>query len=526
MRLVPKLYLSFGILLAISLGSAAVAISTAREASFHLQRTHLAHEQYESFLALSNHTYQLFKQFGDAMLIGDRDQGAGETALIKEIRKDIATIRNLTAQEIQLVGEEEIEELDRLAAIEKHIESLLAEYKNLVETSDRTTFPTHWSRLSHVLDEKVDHDFNVLIEEALADEAGEVSDTRAGTKARLDLLTFLAWMFGIIAVVAAAASLSLLVRNIRKPIEKLLVGAEALAGGRLDHRIKVQGGSELDDVANAFNSMAVEISTREAALSQSKDRLERAVADRTAELERVLDQLRITGENRKRLLADVSHELRTPLTIIRGEADIALRGGLKKPEIYREALEKTRDAAMHTAGLVDDLLFVARHEASETRLKLEEVDLSTLVPKIVEQHRAVAQENNAHVTFVNYTNDATVRGDAGRIGQVILILLENARRYGGSSIELRLDTAPAGFAISVSDNGPGMDESEQPRAFERFFRGSNAASRYDQGVGLGLPMAKSIVESHGGEIALKSSPGEGLMVSFTLPKRPKLEAVS
>ena len=526
MRIIPKLFISFGTILAIALVSAAVSNWSAREAAFYLERTHFSHRQYESYLSLSNHTYQLFKQFADAMLIGDRDQGAGESELIGEIRNDIATLRRLIGQEIQLAGDEEVEELDRLAAIERQIESLLTEYTRLLRSGDTGALPLEWGRLSHVLDERVDRDFNELIEEALADEADEVREVRAQTATRVQTLKVVAAAFGFAAILAAAVSLFLLVRDIRRPIRKLLAGARALADGDLQHRIGARGKSELEDLGRVFNGMADELSIRERALSQSNAQLERAVADRTAELESVLGQIQANEDNRKRLLADVSHELRTPLTIIRGEADIALRGGVKPPDTYREALERTREAAMHTAGIVDDLLFVARHESGETRLKLETVDLSALLPNILEQHNALATQHGVTIYFSSEVSEASVRCDAIRIRQVLLILLENAVRYGGRSIDLRLDPSPGGFAISVSDDGPGLTEDEQERAFERFFRGSNAATRYDQGIGLGLPLAKTIVEAHGGDIALRSAPGEGLTASFTLPRRAKLEAVS
>jgi len=525
MRLIPKLYISFGSLLAIALISVAMAIWSAREAEMQLERTHLAHQVYEAYLELSSNTYQLFKQFGDAMLIGDRDQGAGEKELIDKIRANIATIRQVTGLEIEMVGEEEIEELDRLSKVEKQIQSLLNEYANLVAEGD-VAVPTNWIRLSHVLDEEVDRRFNALIQEALDDEASEVQETRDEAAERVWQFKLMAGVFGLIAILAAAASLALLVRDIRRPIEKLLTGARALAGGDLDHRVETQGISELEDVGRAFNRMADEIATREQALSQSNEDLEQAVADRTEELERVLKQLKTNEENRKRLLADVSHELRTPLTVIRGEADVALRGDHKPPEVYREALQRAREAAMHTAALVDDLLFVARQESGETRLNLEQVDLASLLPAVIEQHGVAAERHKAMVSFRNGTGPASVRCDPGRIRQVVLILLENAFHYGGSNIDLHLDQGTSGYVVTLCDDGPGMTDDEMAHAFERFFRGSNAAVRYDQGAGLGLPMAKAIVEAHGGEIALKSAPGEGLTVSFTLPTRAKLALVS
>ena len=103
----------------------------------------------------------------------------------------------------------------------------------------------------------------------------------------------------------------------------------------------------------------------------------------------------------------------------------------------------------------------------------------------------------------------------------ILILLENASRYGGEQVTLRLDKAVGGYRIAVEDNGPGMTEEERSRAFQRYFRGSNAASHYSEGVGLGLPVAKSIIDAHGGSISIDERDGGGLIVAFTLPARAK-----
>ena len=493
---------------------------------YELSHDSIARQVYEAHLSLTNHTYQLFKQFGDAMLIGDRDRGAGKTELQSKIRGDIARIRRLTAEEIQIAGEEEIEELEHLDRIKTKIDDLLVEYQAFVRSPNRDELSTYWTRLSFLLDETVDKDFNQLIQEAIAGEAEEVAEEREAAAAMIQRFQALAAIFTMIAVLAAAVSIWILRRDLREPIIKLVGGASALAQGDLEHRIDVVGRNELDDVSRSFNKMADEVASREKALQNSNKRLEQAVSDRTAELERLLDALKESDSNRRRLLADVSHELRTPLTIIRGEADIALRGQDGSTEQYRDVLARIRDASIHTSDLVDDLLFVARREAGEARLKLDPVNLCALLPKVVEQHGAIATQLKAAVTFSTDVDEAIVRADAGRIRQVVIILLENAIRYGGSAIELRLDPSPGGFAISVCDDGPGMSEEEQVRAFDRFFRGSNAAARYDQGAGLGLPMAKAIVEAHGGKIALTSPPGEGVTVSFTLPERAKLEVVA
>jgi signal transduction histidine kinase len=526
MRFTTRLFLLFAGVLMIAIIGTSLALWGAHEARSSMARTELAHRSYESHLSLSNHTYQLFKQFGDAMTIGDQDQGALERELFAAIRQDIAEIRAIIAAEIQLVGDEEVEELEHLARIETQIASLLREYQTVLDTGYASPFRDEWERLSRILDERVDQDFAMLTQSALDEEARELEAQRLLTAGRLRINQLLAVMVAIIGVLAASAALWWLVRDLNAPIGRLIDGAQALAHGDRDHRINIHGCSELDGVARALNHLADEIAAREQMLQISNQRLERAVAERTEELEGLLESLQTAEADRRRFLADVSHELRTPLTIIRGEADIALRGADKPPTDYRLALEKCRDAAQHTARLVDDLLFIARRDSGEVRLKLGPVDLAALLPAVIGDCRSMADGHVATVTFQNILEHAIVRADPDRLRQVLVILLDNALRYGGAAIDVSLRQGTSGYVIAVQDDGPGLNADELGRVFQRFFRGSNAASRYNQGAGLGLPVAKAIVEAHDGEITLASEQGQGLAVTLWLPDRPRLEVVA
>lgn len=526
MGFVLKLFLLFFGVLGMAIVGLSLALWGTHEARYNLTRTDLAHRSYESYLSLSNHTYQLFKQFGDAMTIGDRDQGTLETQLLALIREDIARIRQTIAAEIQLVGDEEIQELARLADIERQIDNLLEEYQTVLDANYAIPFSDEWGRLSKVLDEKVDLDFNQLIHEALDEELAELAEQQERTRSRLALNQELALIAAGLGVVAAVAGFWWLVRDLKVPIARLISGAQALAQGERGYRLEVVGDTELDRLAHAFNQMAAEIVARESVLEASNQRLEQAVAERTAELERLLDALKTAEADRRRLLADVSHELRTPLTIIRGEADIALRGGDKTPAEYRLALEKAREAAAHTARLVDDLLFIARREAGEARLTLREVNLSTFVPLVIDDCRSLALSRGGIVRYQQGPPSAIVPADPDRLRQVLLILLDNALRYGGTRIDVCLAQAAGGYRIQVCDDGPGLDAEDLARVFQRFYRGANASRHSDQGAGLGLPVAKAIVEAHNGEIDIASEPGQGVCVSLRLSVRPRLEAVS
>jgi signal transduction histidine kinase len=527
MSLVAKILFTYVLLLALAVGGGGLAALSAHRAAFELEQAILANELLQRYLTLSNHSYQLFKQFGDAILIGDRDLGQGEVALTSLIQDDFQAIRNDIGKEIQLIGEEEIEEYDALAEIERLLNGVIAEHYNILDLKKRGDPLADLSlRLTRMHDQVIDTDFNRIIQEAIEEETREVRETQAAAARRIEILDAVVVAFLLIALVLASATVWTLVRDIRGPLLRLSKGAEALAAGDLVHRIDVSGPGELRDLARAFNVMADEVAQREAEIAGKNQDLEGAIAERTVELERALEALKANEAKRRQLLADVSHELRTPLTIIRGEADIALRGAPKAPEVYREALETARSAAEHSARIVDDLLFVARREAGGARLRLEEVDLSRFLSRLVEEGASLAVSAGTQILYEGRVAEARVRADSVRIRQVMLILIENAVHYGGDVIRVGLEEVASGYLVSVSDNGPGITQQDQDQVFERFYRGSNAAQRYDGGTGLGLPVARAIIEAHGGEVALRSAPGEGVTVVFTLPIRPALRAVS
>jgi two-component system, OmpR family, sensor kinase len=525
--LATRILLTYSLLLGLAIGGAALSALSAHRASFELEQADFANRLPKRYLALSNHSYQLFKQFGDAILIGDRDLGTGEMELIDLIRDDFDAIRYDIGKEAELIGESQMDEYQRLAEIERLLNGLISEHYAILELKKGGAPLADLSqRLARMHDEVIDKDFNRMIRDISEEAASQLRAMQEAAARRMQLLDTIAIAFLLIALVSASATVWTLVRDIRGPLRQLSTGTRALAAGELEHRIETNGPGEFRNLAGAFNLMAGEIARREADIAEKNRNLEETIAARTADLARALDALKANEAKRRQLLADVSHELRTPLTIIRGEADIALRGPAKTPEEYREALEKTRSAADHGARIVDDLLFVARREARDARLILEDLDLSPLLARLVDETVSLAESSGTKILYEETVAEANVRADAVRIRQVMLILIENATNYGGDVIRVALERVPSGYMVSVSDNGPGVTRQDRDQAFERFFRGSNAAQRYDRGTGLGLPVAKAIVESHGGEIAMRSAPGEGVTVIFTLPTRPMLRAVS
>ena len=309
----------------------------------------------------------------------------------------------------------------------------------------------------------------------------------------------------------------------RAPLAQLLRGTAKLAEGDLSYRIAIPGHDEFADLGKSFNRMAQDLQGHQKALEDAHANLESVVAERTEELRRANESLRKVDETRRAFFADISHELRTPLTIIRGEGEIALRGANKRVAEYKRSIERTVEQAKHLSVLVNDLLFIARQGAGAARLNLQPIDLGNLVEKVCGDAKVIAHQKAVDIAFASDAAHEMVRGDPARLRQLFLVLLDNAVRYSNSKGAVKVDIGRVNgeVRVRVTDRGIGIAPEELEGIFERFRRGGNAASMNDEGLGLGLPVAKAIVEAHKGRIEMASRLGEGTTVTVALPAEPK-----
>ncbi|GGX71538.1 two-component sensor histidine kinase [Tateyamaria omphalii] len=482
-------------------------------------RTQLAQESRTLHLRLEANVYRLFKQHGDALLIGNRDGGELEAELRSKIADNLVEIRKTIGREIQLSGEEEIEELDLLNEIEEEIQSINAAIATLTESGDPVETFLQIERLAALLDDDIDIELDRKIQAAVDEELEEVQEVLADADA------FRTWnerlAYGLLVVLFGMLIIGGVSFNgqIRRPLIRLQQSINQLRNGDYSASVDLGGSREFRELGNILNSMGEAVAAREASRAEQKTQLEDQVATRTAELQKMIDKLELGEENRKRLMADISHELRTPLAIILGEADVTLRTSSNLNDDVSDTLARIRDSAKHTNQIVDDMLTVARHEAGQLRLDLVETDLRTVV------HDAVSMFPGA-VEIIEGDRPVLAPVDPVRLRQSILALLQNARRYGGPSISVSLEDDLVNNVITVEDDGPGLDSIEKEQAFNRFFRGSNASGHGVEGSGLGLPVVKSIVEAHGGAVELVDRSGGGLKVVIALPKESRLKEVS
>lgn len=373
--------------------------------------------------------------------------------------------------------------------------------------------------LSKFSEEEIDGKFQPLIDAAIG---AEREKARAAQERLESLVSRPRWIAILTASVATLFSLTsgmLLLRGVRKPIEALMQGTDAIASGHLGYRIALATGDEFGYLAAHFNQMAGELERQQEKLRGANAVLEQRVAERTVELHQLNAELQRMDTERREFLADISHELRTPITVIRSEAEVTLRGRERDAEEYKDALQRIAELSEQLGKYVTDLVFLARAETAKLPLEWDRLDLAELVAGAVEDFHVMAQESAISVGVDAPASPVWVRGDRQRLRQVLFILGDNACRYsnpgGHIAAVLRVDGQKAIF--SLHDQGIGIPAHDLERIFDRHFRGTNARQSCEDGSGLGLPMARSILKAHGGQIAVVSAENAGATFTVTLP---------
>ncbi len=349
----------------------------------------------------------------------------------------------------------------------------------------------------------------------IANGDAEVAAGAARAMALDQALTRAAFLgLGAVLLMTAALTLTLL-RRLESGLGRLELGARALGAGELDHRIALGGRDELAALSGAFDAMAAELQSQQAALKAANSNLEAAVAERTSDLSRANSSLAEEDRRRRAFMAYVGHELRTPLTIIRGEAQVALRAadarGVDPAPVLGRILEQTRDLER----LVDDLFLIARAESGGLKLHKRLTDLSELTRRVAGDFEALAAEDRA---VIRAAPSAVVEAlvDPDRVRQMMAALIDNALRHTrpGVNVEVAADTWEGAPRIIVRDDGPGVPPEQAEDLFTRFRRGDNARG---QGSGLGLAVVRALAEAHGGSAGLESPPEGGACAWLRFP---------
>jgi signal transduction histidine kinase len=287
------------------------------------------------------------------------------------------------------------------------------------------------------------------------------------------------------ALAAGALSLGLvqvLAHGMTSPLREMAAAAAAMARGDYRRRVTASSRDEVGELARAFNKMATQL----------------------GEVDRV----------RRELVANVSHELRTPITALQAVLENLVDGvEPADPETLRTMLRQVE----RLGALVTQLLDLSRLESGAVPLQRCSFELRPLLEDVAGETRL--RTTDVAVAVRVDPAGATADGDPARVHQVLANLLDNAVRHSpaGGTVELRATKDRAGVTIEVNDEGPGISEEERSKVFERFYRADSARSSKDGGAGLGLAIARWIVDLHGGDIRVEDRQPHGCRMVVQLP---------
>jgi signal transduction histidine kinase len=367
------------------------------------------------------------------------------------------------------------------------------------------------------IEESLDAELEEHIAATIADEEDELRLIEDRTNQLETRVILLIVAVTILALLVAGGAGALLTRALTRPIRELIAGTRAIGEGNLSYRIDYNHKNEFADLAQAFNRTVGRLEAQHLNLLEVQATLENEVARRTSELEDANDRLRRLDQMRMLFLADISHELRTPLTVLRGEAEVALRGE-RSLEEHRETLRRIEQLAQQMGRLVEDLLFLARAEVGAVRFEMQPIALQDVLDIALAEARVLAESNGLRLHAPLPAEPCRIEGDAERLTQAFLIVLDNAVKYSdpGKRVDLALATRDREAEVTFKNVGPGIPPSDLPYVFNRFYRGRQAPNGSTIGSGLGLPIAKWIVDTHGGRIAVASKERE-TVVTIRLP---------
>ena len=279
-------------------------------------------------------------------------------------------------------------------------------------------------------------------------------------------------------------------------IERVRAGTQRIAGGELGSEVKVEGHDEVAGLAADFNRMA------------------RA-------LEEAAERERETEKSRRDLVAAVSHDLRTPLASTRALIEALADGVADDPERYLSSASRELE---HLSRLVDDLFELARIDAGVLELTLEEASLHDMISDTISSFHPQAERKGVRLAGEILNDVDPVLANPPKLQRVLHNLVSNALRHTPPDGTVTLRAAPEGEVarIEVSDTGEGIPAEDLPRVFDRSFRGEQSRTRSEKedapGAGLGLAIARGLVEAHGGTMDVQSEPGHGSRFYFTLKR--------
>lgn len=509
-----KLYL-FGFIsaavLIIALAGVAVSAQITKE---NLRQSVTAQTLLSEHQMLSSISYRLFKQLTDELIFGRNANQALVRNKRQMIEESLRVIRDLEVQQREELGPDvtqgSVEDTDELEAL---IGEIITEFNEVIALNDQTPL-SQQERLQQLLEYTIDNKFREAINAAVSRQSRMVS----ATNARIEALNSAIVWFSVILCLLVGPFIVFgcvwLFNQLYQPLTVIQSGTQVIASGNYNFRLPENLDREFDSLVQSLNQMAQQLAEHAQQQDTMRTQLQYEVDQRTSELTEANKQLTLLDARRKQFIADISHELRTPLTIIRGEAQVTLRQNNPVIDDYRGALQTVLDQVVSLSLLVDDLLLLARAEINQLRLYPDTIRVDALIENQLDHWQRKFPQREFQ--FTRPEAETRIYADEQRLQQILTVLLDNATRYSPADtpVDVTLSEKDKWVELRVRDYGEGISPSDVQYIFERFVRFRPRT----EGSGLGLSIARVLVEAHHGDIQVESELGRGSVFIVKLPQ--------
>lgn len=489
-----------------------------------------SYQQLRNLYLIESEANYLVEQIAELLILGPQD--AEMHRAYTTLAKRLATQRRFVSAAVDRISDpekraKEGHELDRINQIKRVVRQLDDIYQKLEGKLAAGRRGRAASLYNDRVENDLDNQLEALIASARARERNQVEHSIAASERLAHESLWLAVGMAVIIAALGLGNVLMLNRTVLRPIMALAAAADAVGRGELSHIVSVGGTDELGHLTQRFNRMTGQIKVQRDALQRTNANLEQQVAERTrelvarsAELESLNARLREVDASRARFFADISHELRTPLTVVRGQAEVVLRRHEPDPTQMRKTLEAIVRKADQMGRLVEDMLFLARSEAGAIKVEMRPTVLQETIADALIDSQTFMRGEGVLITPRQPVEPVIVRGDGERLRQALVIVLDNALKFApeNTAVAIELAATREHATIRVLDSGPGFSMKTADRAFTRFAPSESGRGQdTGRGAGLGLAIAKWIVDQHGGSITIESTSGAGAMVAIELP---------
>ena len=537
-----RLSVAFSAMVLLAMAQGLFVLWATHSAAKHAERSLVATQMLNHYLELGANKQRLKVWYAESALAGTALESTRDR-LLEKMSRSLNELQKLLPRDTAVTPSGLSSESNTLQLLLRNFGLLKV---SLTDSRLQSSQPTalarekakEWTDLMAIFDRSDALDLRNVLEQAVvrqratSDRAeSELATALARIRIASAWLTLTATAVGLFAVIY-------FVKRMQKPFEHLVNTIGTMFEGNDDYRKLPLKSHRLNDefglIAQQLEALAVKLAAAREQNEHLRQGLDDAVAAKIADVTRSHEALMRVDNRRRQFFTEVSHELRTPVTVIRGEAEIALRGKAHKVKDYQACLARIVDATTDLAKRVQDLLKIAVSDDGPYSVQLRPTPIGDVLVAVLKQMAAVAENRNIGLSKPEEVMSlelqrARVKADPDRLKQALTIVLDNAVRYSEANtcidVTATLDEQQTVLQITVKDQGIGLTDSECQGVFERHFRGQVARSLRPDGAGLGLSIAQAILVSHGGEITIQNNSassaangrGRGAKVTMKLP---------